>query len=102
MDSLDFIDSTANMEHNFGSSHYDTGYRNLGVNEEEEEQYGQCLDRGRCFSKLQERNFPGRAGWMGHCTTFTSAFLCDPISTQLTHRGLRRSGLSFAFFLSQM
>ncbi|XP_025287428.1 homeobox protein ESX1 [Canis lupus baileyi] len=27
------------MEHNFGSSHYDTGYRNLGVNEEEEEQY---------------------------------------------------------------
>ncbi|XP_004417620.1 PREDICTED: homeobox protein ESX1 [Odobenus rosmarus divergens] len=58
------IDSTVGMERDFGCNPYNPSYRNLG-DEEEEEQYGQCLDGDRCFGRLQERNFPGRIGWMG-------------------------------------
>nr|XP_060460565.1 homeobox protein ESX1 [Panthera onca] len=38
MYALGFIDSTSDMERNFGCSHYDVGFRSLGVGREEEEQ----------------------------------------------------------------
>lgn len=63
MYALGFIDSTSDMERNFGCSHYDVGFRSLGVGREEEEQNGQCLDGDRCFGKLQGRNFPWE-GWV--------------------------------------
>lgn len=84
MDARGFIDSIADMERNFGCNPYDAGYRNLGVDEEEEEQYGQCLDGDRCFGKLQERNFPGRVGWMGHCAA-VALYLPSPPPASSAH-----------------
>lgn len=56
-----YMDSAKDKEHPLRCSHDETCY--LGVSEDREELQALCLDQDKCFSKLQEMNFPdSRAG----------------------------------------